>query len=376
MIAYKALPHYRYGVFRNLSAPGSGMEVVFVAGDHAKDDSIPTIPLTTFPNHRLLKNHFVGKLMWQSGLLRQLVRERPDSVIFTGDATFISTWVGAALARALGATVFFWTIGWHRPESGVKRIVRLSFYRLAHCLLLYGETGREIGIEMGYPASRMRMIYNSFESNLTGLEPQAEESRNTLAELPNKGLTIGAVVRLNWVKKLDMIVEAAGILSSRGIKVSVLLVGEGPARPNLAALASRLGVSLSMPGAAYSADQLRKVYEQMSLTVVPEVAGLTVMQSLSFGTPVITNGDKYGQAPEAEAVVPGETGDFYRVGDVDDLANTIERWLSHVASSNDLVADRCRLEISERWSTAAQAKAIRCAVLANRTATIRSPDAR
>jgi glycosyltransferase involved in cell wall biosynthesis len=262
----------------------------------------------------------------------------------------------------LGHTVLFWTIGWHRPERGLKRLLRLSFYRLANCLLLYGTTGQDIGRSLGYPADRMELIYNSFESSL-GSERDPVSHSELIGRLPTDGICIGAVVRLNPVKQLNLIIEAASVLGSRGQDVNVLLVGEGPARDDLAQLAAKLGVRLCMPGAAYGQSDLEAVYEKLALTVVPAVAGLTVMQSLAFGTPVVSNDDRYGQAPESGAIISGETGCFYATGDVAALADSIAYWLDVLKSDPEAVAQRCRTEVTERWSSDAQATAIVDAVV-------------
>jgi hypothetical protein len=50
------------------------------------------------------------------------------------------------------------------------------------------------------------------------------------------------------------------------------------------------------------------------------------MQSLAYGTPVITHDDHKAQGPEWEAILPGHTGDFFRRGDVSDLARVIQLW--------------------------------------------------
>jgi glycosyltransferase involved in cell wall biosynthesis len=62
------------------------------------------------------------------------------------------------------------------------------------------------------------------------------------------------------------------------------------------------------------------------VTVSPGKVGLTALQSLAYGTPVITHDDPEAQGPEWEAIMPGRTGDFFRRGDVADLARVIRAW--------------------------------------------------
>jgi glycosyltransferase involved in cell wall biosynthesis len=61
-------------------------------------------------------------------------------------------------------------------------------------------------------------------------------------------------------------------------------------------------------------------------TVVPGAVGLTAIQSLNYGTPVITHDDPNEQGPEWEAIRNGLNGRLFRKGDPVDLAEAIEEW--------------------------------------------------
>jgi len=66
-----------------------------------------------------------------------------------------------------------------------------------------------------------------------------------------------------------------------------------------------------------------------NVTVSPGQVGLTAIHSLAYGTPVITHNDPNDQGPEWEAIVPGQNGNLFKRGDIDDLARTIRQWCSH-----------------------------------------------
>lgn len=354
LVVYHHLPHYRYDVFRELENDPT-LEVEFVAANRSRDGSILTIPPDALRTFHPVKNHWLGQVLWQSGLLSLLVRRRPDVVIFLGDASYLTTWLGSLLGRAIGSRILFWTIGWLRPDAGLRRIVRLAFYRLADELLLYSDVGRSIGLSMCYPAAKMAVIYNSS----SGPFQQKKADPSALAEFaaklpPGDRMVATAVIRLNAVKRLDLLIEAAGILRSRGTDVDVLLVGEGPELARLTELARSKDVRLYAPGSAYGDALLGKVYEVTDVTVVPSVAGLTVLQSLKFGRPVITHDNMHAQAPECEAIIPGRTGDYYHYGDIQSLANVMEVWLGRQRESRADTAQQCVASIEDRWSPHAQ----------------------
>src|SRR5690606_17127649 len=153
----------------------------------------------------------LGPVEVHAGLIGELVRARYDEVVFLGDAKILTTWVAAPLARLRGARVHFWTIGWHRPEAGLKRAARLAFYRLADSLLVYGRIGAEIGIGLGCPRDRVTVIGNS-------VEPSESAVDRPDLDLPDHGageLWLGAVIRLNPRKRLDVLIQAAAALRAR-----------------------------------------------------------------------------------------------------------------------------------------------------------------
>lgn len=358
LVVYHHLPHYRYDVFRRLEDDPT-LEVEFAAAPFSVDGSIPTIPATMLRRFHPLRNVWVGPFLWQVGLLRLLVRRRPDVVIYLGVFAYLSTWVGAVFARLLRTPVLYWTIGWHRPEQGLRRRMRILFYRLAPRLLVYGQVGRQIGIDLGYPADDMVVVYNSSSEPIETTPPDDAALAAFAERIPPAGpLVVGAVIRLNPVKRLDLLIRAAADLRDRGRDLTVLLVGDGPERGPLADLATDLRVPLSLPGPAYSAAHLALFYERSLVTVVPSAAGLTVLQSLKFGRPVITHDNMYEQMPECEAIVPGLTGDLYRHDDVRSLADTLDRWLDRQTSAPEDTAAHCRDAVNHTWSAANQSTII------------------
>jgi glycosyltransferase involved in cell wall biosynthesis len=365
LIVYHHLPHYRSGVFAELER-SRDVAYEFAAGTVSRDGTIPTIPPTSLRRFFRLTNHWFGPFLWQTGLLSVLWRERHHAVVFFGDMKYLSTWVGALLCRWRGQSVLFWAIGWHRPDAGLRKRVRLAFYRLGHKLLLYGHTGARIGTELGYPADRIAIVGNSHISSITATGTRDEIGIEDLdLLLPGVDVdVVTAVVRLTKPKRLDLVVAAAAHLGKTGRKVVVVLVGTGPERENLRRLADALGVDLRLTGPIYKEEKLRLIYERTSVSVVPVNAGLTAVQSLSHGRPMITSDDEYHRAPESECIRPGQTGGFYVDGSAVSLAEVIAEWLDRVRAEPETVAGACRHEVETRWTSSAHAAAINTAVTA------------
>lgn len=350
LVVYHHLPHYRFAVFKAMeSTPGYTFH--FAGAVASRDGSIPVLGGENLTSVRTVRNHWIGPFLWQSGLFR-LLREPWDNVVFLGDAAFLSTWLGAAYMRVRRVPVGFWTIGWHRPESGLRKWYRRWFYQLANRLYLYGDVGRGICADMGYPDEKMGVIYNSSG----GPDDYAEvETPMRPASSP---LTIGAVIRLNKVKRLDLLIRAASIVRRRGVDLTVEILGEGPERNNLEELADELEVPLILPGAVYESATIRRFYDRLSVTVVPSHAGLSVTQSMRCGRPVITHDHMNEQMPECEAIVENVTGSLYQYGNVEHLADAITNWLDRQAREWEVTTVACHEEISRRWTGKRHAQAI------------------
>lgn len=352
LIVNPILFHYRRGVFVELDQHPD-VEVTF-ASDLGTLDGIAAMDPGDLHDHVALRTRSFMGIRWQSGVLRLLLKQRYEAAVFLGDVKYASTWVGAIVARLRGSRVAFWTIGWHRPERGVKRLIRLWFYHIANVTMLYGQIAQRIGEEMGFPVGRMTVIGNSVANT-----PGAHATE--VAPLPIKApgeKWLGAVIRLNAVKRLDLLVDAAHVLRNRGVDVHLLFGGDGPARAHLEEATSRLGVPALFTGEVYGEPAVRGIYELLDVTVVPAAVGLTAIQSLAHGVPVVSDNSAYTQMPEWEAIIPGETGDVYQPGDVNGLADAIERVIDRTTSSPSETADRCRREVALHWSPQGHAERI------------------
>jgi len=86
--------------------------------------------------------------------------------------------------------------------------------------------------------------------------------------------------------------------------------------------------------AEHDEERLALIFSSADVTVIPGAAGLTVIHSLSYGTPVITHSDMDTQMPEAEAIAPGSTGFLFKPGDAVALSETISQCLRELPRSN------------------------------------------
>jgi len=340
--------HYRFATLLALSE-SQQIDFDFAAGTDTFQGNVATFDKALLPSASSLRNIWLGPFLWQRGLVSALFSRKYSAVVLTGSDTHFSAWVAAVVARLRGTRVLFWTTGWHRKDPAARGALRVAFYRLAHQLLLYNQRGFDLGAQSGYPRSQMTVIFNSQGSPPSGVTGE----RGSDSALFLKGSTkptVIAVVRLIATKKLDQLIRAAAILSESGNEIRLVLAGDGPELERLRLLAHELSVELILPGGIYDEDTLRELYAIATVTVVPGPVGLTAVQSMKYGVPVISHSNPDHQVAEWESIREAQTGGLFVEDDVEDLARVISSWTSSPPQRlRDARAD-CLEEYSAKWT--------------------------
>ena len=110
---------------------------------------------------------------------------------------------------------------------------------------------------------------------------------------PGGAMTVLAVGRLVARKGHFLLVEALARLRSAGVELRVVIVGEGPERQELEALAARLGVTdhLLMPGAV-GQDEIADWFRDADVLCLPSFAEgvpIVLMEAMASGLPVVAS---------------------------------------------------------------------------------------
>ncbi len=135
-----------------------------------------------------------------------------------------------------------------------------------------------------------------------------------LVEKNAQDLTLLCVSRLVPSKRIDVAIQTVRLLRSRGRSARLKIVGDGPERHRLAALAQAAGVDeqVEFCGFVDSPDDLRKHYRDAFALLLPsesEGLNLAVQEAMAAGTPVISTpagGMKEFLCHERDALVVGE----------------------------------------------------------------------
>lgn len=302
---------------------GGGAEIVFArlsrlfaeAGDEvifAADHQGPTPPRDSAKlRHTLLP---AGHLAATRALAHLLRRERFDASFSALGAQNVKHVAAALAAGRLKRCV----LGYHGfAAAEPKRLAQVSYWgapvltRLAARAICVSDALLD-DLRQRWHASRARTlrIYNPIEPAGPVRAPQRP--------------TILACGRLVPLKRFDDLIRALPLVAPQ--ETRLVIVGEGPERATLEALAAKLGLQhrVALPG---QVDDLARRYAEASCLAVAsetESFGLTVAEALSYGLPVVAT--RCG-GPE-EILEDGRFGTLVSVGDVAALAAALTRALA------------------------------------------------
>src|SRR5882762_2424579 len=161
--------------------------------------------------------------------------------------------------------------------------------------------------------------------------------------VPHEGLAIGVVSRLVPHKGIDNLLQALATL--RGAKWRLTIVGDGPERERLEALASelRLAARVRWTG-GLPAEQVANLWPDLDVLVQPSVAapdwreanGQVLMEAMANEVAVL--GSDSGVIPE----LIGDAGMVVPAGDTQALAAALEQLSNHAARRTLAQAARAR----------------------------------
>ena len=311
-----------------------------------------------------LHNVRIGPFTWRKGY-RLALRAEYSTFIMTGEPNCITDWFIMLWAFFKKKKTLLWCHGWYGKESFFTRMIKKFQFWLSTGIILYGERARNLLIGEGIKPEKMFVVHNSLDySEQISIRQSLRRSRLYQDHFGNDNKNIVFIGRLTTVKRLDLLIEAASILKSRGDTVNVTFIGDGVERQNLEALAYERSMQneIWFYGACYDERINAEMVFNADLCVSPGNIGLTAIHVLTFGCPAITNDDFSHQMPEFEAIQKDETGDFFKVGDSFVLADTISSWFDKHRNDRDRIRQNCYAIIDSGWNPAYQIKVFRSAI--------------
>lgn len=263
----------------------------------------------------------------------------------TFDATHMHAHFGtnsaeiAMLANALGGPPYSFTV--HGQDEllfgGMNEKVCRSEFTVAISSFGRSQLFRRIDFNLWH---KIKVVH-------CGLEPSFYLSEYIPPTATNRFVCVG---RLSKEKGHLLLIEAAHLLSMKGIKFELVLAGDGEMRDEIERLVSLHGLSGQVRITGWiSSDQVRTeilAARALVLTSFTEGLPVVIMEAMALRRPVLS----CCITGIPELVRPGETGWLFPAGSVSELANAIEECLAKSPDELQKMGDAGNLRVTQRHS--------------------------
>ena len=330
MLQQVALPKYKVPYYLELSRrPGLDLTVLY--GSSGSPNADPPEGLKV--EFRRVR-HLPGDLKLDTVFYGKLRRGAFDAVSMSWNTRQVALIPSILRAKRNGIGVVLWGHGYSKDEGGIRRWLRTLVGRMADAVVTYTPSvGQRYVDEEGFPREKVYCALNSLDQGPIQAARRAwlEDPARLRAFQEEQGIAGRPVVlfvsRLFKPNRTDLIFEAAALLRSRIPDLVVAVVGKGPDLERLEEVAQSLGVSdmVRFLGAIYGEDKLAPWFLSARAFCYPRNIGLSILHAFGYGLPVVTCDHIPSHNPEIEAFVDGESGLFYRDGDLDHLGEQLAR---------------------------------------------------
>jgi len=280
----RVLPSYRAAFFDLMSEASTGGLSLF-AGQPRPDEAIHTTSeLHSAQYYGANNRHFLRGpfyLCWQPNIIAWLEEWDPKALIVEANPRYPSTRAAVGWMHARGRPVIGWGLGappLKSPLSDFRSAKRLKFLRSLDAVVAYSARGAGEYRALGLPNERVYIAPNATASRPVDAPPERTPEFGEQATL----LFVG---RLQHRKRVDNLLRACAALPVE-LKPRLLIVGDGPERARLEALAKQIFLEVEFLGAVHGSD-LVEYYAEADLFVLPGTGGLAIQEAMSYGLPVV-----------------------------------------------------------------------------------------
>ncbi|PLS85726.1 MAG: hypothetical protein CYG60_11055 [Actinobacteria bacterium] len=297
----------RYVVDLAVALCGKGYEVTVACSVDGplsgllEEANIPVRPLL----RRLVKRRTSMAFAWK---LRRLLRaERFDlvhaHVYASSAAAAIATWGTGVPLVITEHTEAPW-------RTWRARLVSRWVYRRAEHVITVSSAIRRLLIE-GYavPPDRVTFVPNA----VVAVPDSPSRFTSAIPAEWREGPVIGRVARLQPEKGIEIFLEAAARVAPLFPKANFLVIGDGPLREELAALAGRLGLEQRVHFLGFRSDAraLIEVSDVLVVSSLSEGTPLVILEAMAAGVPIVATTvggipDQVRHEKEGLLVAPGD----------------------------------------------------------------------
>jgi glycosyltransferase involved in cell wall biosynthesis len=276
-------------------------------------------------------------------LCRVMRRPQADAVITVGagDKMF---W-GRLAAKLSGVPVIasaLHSTGW---PDGIGRLNRM-LTPLTDAFIGVAKAHAQHFVENErFPADKVHTIYNGIDCERF-IPRSSMGIRQELGVAPDAPI-VGILAALRPEKNHELFLQGAQRINEALPGAHFLIIGDGPRRAALEAMARQLGIAeqVHFVGSRTDVPELLAVCHVTALTSHNEAAPVSILESLSCGVPVVAS----NVGSVSESVIDGVTGRLFPPGNVDAFTNAAIELLRD-KPLRDRLGAQGRRRVIEHWS--------------------------
>lgn len=240
---------------------------------------------------------------------------------------------------------------------GLVRWLEIRTYKRCDIIVCISETLKEIVVrEAGVPSAKVVAIPNAVDPAV--FNPESCEPKRIF-----EGFTVGFVGSLEPWQGLELLIEALSELRAAGLKISVVVVGDGPMRVAWEALARQLGVSehVAFVGKVQW-QEVPKFIAGFDLGYCGKVemkegemyhSPLKLYEYMAMAKPVLAS--EFEGA--SQVIRDEETGFLFRTGNKEDLERVLTRAYKSWSKLTEM-GSKAREEVASKHNWLARVSAI------------------
>lgn len=219
-----------------------------------------------------------------------------------------SPYVYGVMAAAMTGAKLVFTEHGRLSDAGPSRkrqLINPLLSRLPGRICAVSNDLKQHMVAEGFPARCIQVVYNGIDPLSRPSEAQRQAARASLGIAPD-AFVVGAAGRLDPVKNLSALLQAAPLLREQVRRPVIVIVGDGPQREALRARAAELGVTDAVIFTGYRPDAraLMAAFDVSVNCSAYEGVSLTILEAMAAALPVVAA--PVGGNPEV--VVDHETG--------------------------------------------------------------------
>lgn len=334
----------------NASTGLAGAERVLLNYLACHDKKLFSVQVASYVNYQRQNNSFT-EVMEKQGI--------PFHKIFVGSSSFItvvfetvklirdegidlvhshgyrSDVSGCLAARIAGIPIVSTVHGW-TPISWKLRLYeqidRWFLKRFAGIIAVSKDIYNSL-VASGVSQDKIFLINNAVPQTSVVNELHVDDTTRLICKEPNERIIL-SVGRLSHEKGYDILLRSFQKYCLPEMLVKLVIVGEGPLRDELEALAADLGITERVIFTGFS-NAVRQYYKESDLFVLPsrtEGLPMVVLEAMQLGMPVVCT--NVGGLPEV--IKDGKNGILVEPENIDALGDAIRKLLDNQSLSNDI----------------------------------------